>query len=235
MLLKVENLVAKYGDAIALKDISIKVFEGQIVVIIGANGSGKSTLLKSIMSLVKPTAGKIEFNGQDITGIGTHHVVHTGVTLVPEGKQIFTKMTVKENLLLGALIKKDPVYRAQRLEKIYALFPRLQERKAQHAGTLSGGEQQMLAIGRALMSEPKFLMLDEPSLGIAPKLVEKIFESIKIIKENNVTILLVEQHVRESLEIADYGYVLRTGAILLQGTGKYILSEKSICQAYLGM
>lgn len=235
MLLNVENLAARYGQAIALQGISMRVGQGQVVVIIGSNGSGKSTLLKSIMSLVKPYEGAITYNGEEITGIGAHNVVRKGVTLVPEGKHIFAKMTVRENLLLGALIKKDPAYRAERMDKIFGLFPRLREREKQLAGTLSGGEQQMLAIGRALMSEPRLLMLDEPSLGIAPMLVEKIFEAIQIIRDTGVTIVLVEQHVQESLEIADYAYVLQTGRIFLQGPGPEMLRDETICQAYLGM
>ena len=235
MLLKVENLVAKYGDATALHNVSMQVASGQAVIVIGANGSGKSTLLNSIMSLLKPAGGKVTYNGRDITGIGAHNTVRAGVALVPEGKQIFAKMTVLENLLLGALIKKDPIYRAERLERIFELFPRLKEREKQTAGTLSGGEQQMLAIGRALMSDPKLLMLDEPSLGIAPNLVEKIFEAVHSIRETGVTIVLVEQHVQEALEFADYAYVLQTGNVLMQGTGSDLLRDPAICKAYLGM
>jgi branched-chain amino acid transport system ATP-binding protein len=235
MLLTVENLVAKYGQAVALQGVSLEIDEGRIVVVIGANGSGKSTLLKNIISLITPAEGKITFDGRDITGIGTHNVVRTGIALVPEGKRIFAKMTVRENLLLGALIKKDPVYRVERMETIYELFPRLKERENQMAGTLSGGEQQMLAIGRALMPDPRLLMLDEPSLGIAPKLVEKIFEAIQVIRDAGVTIVLVEQHVQESLEIADYSYVLQTGKIFMQGTGPELLKDQTICRAYLGM
>lgn len=234
-MLHVNNLVVRYGDSLALQDVSLTVDEGRIVAVLGSNGAGKTTLLKTVASLLKPVRGTVTFMNKDITGIGAHNVVRHGVALVPEGKHIFGKMSVEENLLLGAIIHKDPVYRQEKLESIFGLFPRLKERLPQLAGTLSGGEQQMLAIGRALMSNPKMLMLDEPSLGIAPLLVEKIFEAILAIRDSGMTILLVEQHVQESLECADYAYILQTGHLILQGAADELQKNEEVKKAYLGM
>ena len=234
-MLNVNNLVVHYGDSLALSGVSFSVEKGRIVAMLGSNGSGKTTLLKSVASLLKPSSGSVVFMDKDITAIGAHYVVRHGIALVPEGKHIFGRMSVAENLLLGAITKKDAAYREERLESIYGLFPRLRERLGQLAGTLSGGEQQMLAIGRALMSDPQLLMLDEPSLGIAPKLVEKIFEAILTIRDRGMTILLVEQHVQESLECADYAYILQTGRLILQGPTTELMENDDVKRAYLGM
>jgi branched-chain amino acid transport system ATP-binding protein len=213
----------------------LSIEEGQIVAVLGANGSGKSTLLKSIASLLKLSQGRILFNNESIGNIGAHNVVHRGISLVPEGKHIFAKMSVKENLLLGAFTQKDQTVREEALGEIYDLFPRLKERLDQKAGTLSGGEQQMLAIGRGLMSRPKLLMFDEPSLGIAPNLVPRIFEVIDEIRQRGVTVLLVEQHVQEAMEIADRAYILQTGNVALEGKAKDLLNSDLVKKTYLGM
>ncbi len=235
MLLNVEEIKVQYKDIVALHDVSLSIEMGQIVAVLGANGSGKSTLLKSIASLLKLSQGRILFNNESISNIGAHNVVRRGISLVPEGRHIFAKMSVKENLLLGAFTQKDQAVREETLGEIYDLFPRLKERLDQKAGTLSGGEQQMLAIGRALMSHPKLLMLDEPSLGIAPNLVSRIFEVIDEIRQRGVTVLLVEQHVQDSLELADYAYILQTGRITLSGKCQMLLDDDMVKAAYLGM
>ncbi len=235
MLLNVERIKVQYKDIVALHDVSLSIEVGQIVAVLGANGSGKTTLLRSIASLLKLSQGRILFNNESIGNIGAHNVVRRGISLVPEGRHIFAKMSVKENLLLGAFTQKDQAVREEALGEIYDLFPRLQERLDQKAGTLSGGEQQMLAIGRALMSHPKLLMLDEPSLGIAPNLVARIFEVIDEIRQRGVTVLLVEQHVQDSLELADYAYILQTGRITLNGKCQMLLNDDMVKTAYLGM
>ena len=235
MLLNVEKIKVQYKDIVALHDVSLNIKEGKIVAVLGANGSGKSTLLKSIASLLKLSQGRILFNDEPIDNIGAHNVVRLGISLVPEGKHIFAKMSVKENLLLGAYTKKDQTIRKETLDEIYDLFPRLKERLDQKAGTLSGGEQQMLAIGRALMNRPKLLMLDEPSLGIAPNLVSRIFEVIDQIRQRGVTVLLVEQHVQDSLDLADYAYILQTGRICLDGECQMLMNDDTVKTAYLGI
>jgi branched-chain amino acid transport system ATP-binding protein len=234
-LLSVEKIKVKYKQITALHEVSLQVKEGEIVAVLGSNGAGKSTLLKSIASQLNPAEGSVLFQGERINGIGPHQVVRRGISLVPEGKRIFAKMSVNENLLVGAYIQKDEKIRVETLDRIFELFPRLRERMKQKAGTLSGGEQQMLAIARGLMSRPKLLMLDEPSLGIAPNLVDRIFETIETIRKSGLTILSVEQHVQETLEMADRGYVLQTGKIVLDGKSKDLLESEIVKKAYLGI
>jgi branched-chain amino acid transport system ATP-binding protein len=235
MLLNVDKIKVTYKEFIALRNISLRVDQGQIAVVLGSNGAGKSTLLKSIASLLAPVEGSISFQAERIDGIGSHEVVRRGISLVPEGKQIFAKMSVFENLLLGCYTQKDPKIRHQTMDGVFELFPRLQERRTQRAGTLSGGEQQMLAIARGLMSRPKLLMLDEPSLGIAPKLVTRIFETIQTIRSSGLTILLVEQHVQEAMEISDQAYILQTGNVALEGQPQELLNSDLVRKTYLGM
>jgi branched-chain amino acid transport system ATP-binding protein len=234
-LLSVEKIKVKYKQITALHEVSLQVNEGEIVAALGSNGAGKSTLLKSIASQLNPEEGAVLFQGERINGIGPHEVVRRGISLVPEGKRIFAKMSVNENLLVGAFIQKDEKIRVETLNRIFELFPRLRERMKQKAGTLSGGEQQMLAIARGLMSKPKLLMLDEPSLGIAPNLVDRIFETIEIIRKSGLTILIVEQHVQEALEMADRGYIFQTGKIVLEGKSKDLLDSEVVKKAYLGI
>ena len=232
-LLEVKDLVVSYGGIEALKGISFSVDEGQIVTLIGANGAGKSTTLNTISGLLRSKTGSIEFMGQSLAKVPSHKIVERGLALVPEGRRIFLQMTVQENLEMGAFTQKGGETQ-QDLEKIYALFPRLKERLKQMAGTLSGGEQQMLAMGRALMSHPKLLMLDEPSMGLAPILVEQIFEIIQNLHKAGTTILLVEQNAQAALSVADRGYVLETGKIVTTGTGTELLASPAIKKAYLG-
>ena len=236
-MLVVKNLVTTYGPVTALKNISLHVGEGEIVCLIGANGAGKSSLMLSIMGLVKPRAGEILFERQPIQGKDPPEIVARGISLVPEGRQIFYPLTVEENLELGAYqrFKKEPKESIfHDLEQVYQLFPRLKERRRQLAGTLSGGEQQMLAIGRAFMAKPKLLMLDEPSLGLAPRLVDTIFSAIKVLNKEGLTILLVEQNARKALSLAHRGYVLETGKIILQGRAEDLLADEDVRRAYLG-
>jgi len=234
-LLNIEKIKVKYNQITALHEVSLQVKEGEIVAALGSNGAGKSTLLKSIASQLNPVEGSVLFQGERINGIGPHEVVRRGVSLVPEGKRIFAKMSVNENLLVGAYIQKDEKIRVETLDRIFELFPRLRERMKQKAGTLSGGEQQMLAIARGLMSKPKLLMLDEPSLGIAPNLVDRIFATIETIRKSGLTILIVEQHVQEALEMADRGYLLQTGKIVLDGKANDLLESEVVKKAYLGI
>ena len=234
-LLKVSNIDVFYGDLQALWGVSFEVHEGEKVVIVGANGAGKTTTLKTISGLLRPRSGTIEFKGQRIDKLPPHKIVELGIAHVPEGRRIFPKMTVLENLEMGAYIKRAREKFDDTLEWVFSIFPRLKERKNQIAGTMSGGERQMLAIARGLMSRPDLLMLDEPSLGLAPKLVMKTFEVIKRIGEEGVTILLVEQNVKHALELADRGYVLETGRITLSGTSEELLSNDYVKKAYLGM
>ena len=232
-LLKVDNINVYYGAIHAIKGISLEVNEGEIVTLIGANGAGKSTTLKTISGLMRPKTGSIEFEGQDITRVPAHKIVKMGLSQVPEGRRIFMQMTVKENLEMGAYTSpKDTIESS--LEKVYGYFPRLKERYKQEAGTLSGGELQMLAMGRALMSQPKLMMLDEPSMGLAPVLVEEIFEIIHNLHEGGTTILLVEQNARMALSIADRAYVLETGNVTLKGDAKELMNNDSVRKAYLG-
>lgn len=233
-MLKINHLSVNYGAIQALKDVNMTVPDGKIVSLIGANGAGKSTTLKSILGLIKIKSGEIEYEDKDIVKMPTKAIVKTGITLVPEGRHIFPDLTVYENLCLGAYTRNDNISIKKDMERVYSLFPRLNERQKQLGGTLSGGEQQMLAVGRALMSKPKLLMMDEPSLGLAPLLVKEIFDIIKKIHEEGVTILLIEQNAKAALQIADYGYVLETGTVVLQGTGKELLESDDVRKAYLG-
>ncbi|MBO5378949.1 MAG: ABC transporter ATP-binding protein [Clostridia bacterium] len=234
-LLEVQNLEVSYGVIRAIKGISFEVNEGEIVTLIGANGAGKTTTMQSTVGLIPKKSGKVTFNGQDITKIPCHKVVHLGMTQVPEGRRVFQELTVYENLLMGAYSVKNKKadFKAD-IERVYERFPRLAERKNQVAGTLSGGEQQMLAMGRALMSRPKLLMLDEPSMGLSPLLVDQVFDIIKEINKDGTTILLVEQNAGKSLAISDRAYVLENGKIVLSGTGKELSESEMVKKAYLG-
>ena len=234
MMLKIDNLVVAYGGIQALRGASLVVEEGKIVTLVGANGAGKSTLLRSIVGLVKPKSGTIQYLDKDLMLIKPQNIVRQGITLVPEGRRIFPDLTVLENLKLGAFSRKDEKEIKEDLEWVYTLFPRLKERTWQQAGTLSGGEQQMLAIGRALMSRPKLLMMDEPSLGLAPLIIKDVFKIIKEINKKGVTILLIEQNANAALHIADIGYVIETGKITIKGTGKELLNNAAVKKAYLG-
>lgn len=231
-ILSIQNLQVNYGGIEAVKGISFDVPEGEIVTLIGANGAGKSSTLRAISGLVKPKGGKILFRGEDITGKNPTEIVSRGVTLVPEGRRIFADLTVKENLRVGAYLRKDDI--SEDMEWVFSLFPRLREREWQAGGTLSGGEQQMLAVGRALMAKPKVMMMDEPSLGLAPLVVKDIFSIIRRINDDGVTVLLIEQNANAALKIADRGYVLQTGNVTMTGTGMELLNDESIKEAYLG-
>lgn len=233
-MLKIEDLQVYYGGIHALKGISLEVPENKIVTLVGANGAGKSTTLRAISNLVTPAAGKIYFQGEDITGKKTVDIVKKGITLVPEGRRIFANLTVLENLHMGAYARKDKDGIERDIKKVHDLFPRLKEREWQVAGTLSGGEQQMLAIGRAFMSRPTLIMMDEPSLGLAPLLVQEVFRIIQSIHEQGMTILLIEQNAMAALEIADYGYVMETGRIVLEGPGSELARKEEVRKAYLG-
>ena len=231
-MLKIDGLKVSYGGIEAVKGITFEVPERKIVTLIGANGAGKSTTLRTIAGLVKPAKGRIHLQGEDITGLSPDRIVAKGVTLVPEGRHVFPDLTVLENLKIGAYLRKDDL--TQDLNWVYELFPRLKERSWQAAGTLSGGEQQMLAVGRALMSRPKIIMMDEPSLGLAPIVVKGIFDIIKEINRMGVTVLLIEQNANMALRIADVGYVLETGNITMTGPGQQLLNDPAIKAAYLG-
>jgi branched-chain amino acid transport system ATP-binding protein len=231
-MLKITDLKVNYGGIEAVKGISFEVKEKSIVTLIGANGAGKSTTLRSIAGLVKPGKGKIEFMGEEITGKNPENIVTRGITLVPEGRKIFADLTVCENLKIGAYLRKDKL--DSDIEWVYSLFPRLKERSWQLGGTLSGGEQQMLAVGRALMSRPKLMMMDEPSLGLAPIIVRGIFDIIREINKQGITILLIEQNANMALQTADTGYVMETGRITLSGPGKELLTNDAVKAAYLG-
>ena len=231
-ILKVENINVYYGAIHAIKGVSFHVDEGEIVTLIGANGAGKSTTLQTISGLLRSRTGSIEFCGENISKLPPHKIVEKGLAQVPEGRRIFLQMTVQENLDMGAYIRKNNI--KPELDMVYDYFPRLKERSKQVAGTLSGGEQQMLAMGRALMSKPKVIMLDEPSMGLAPILVEEIFKIIKHLHEAGTTILLVEQNAQAALSVADRGYVMETGKIVASGTGAELLDSPAIKKAYLG-
>ena len=233
-ILSIKDLKVNYGGIEAVKGISFDVPEGKIVTLIGANGAGKSSTLRTIAGLVKPAEGRIRLQAEDLTGLSPDKIVSKGITLVPEGRRVFPDLTVLENLKIGAYLRKDKDGMEQDLNWIYDLFPRLKERTWQAAGTLSGGEQQMLAVGRALMSRPKILMMDEPSLGLAPLVVKGIFDIIKEINRKGVTVLLIEQNANMALKIADVGYVLETGRITMTGTGTELLADESVKAAYLG-
>jgi len=234
-MLKVDKIKVHYGGIIALHEVTFEVKEGEVVAMVGANGAGKSTSLKAIVGAVSPVSGKIEFDGRDITGENSAKIVRRGITYVPEARHIFGPLTVEENLLLGAFTTDSKEEIEEGLDHVYKLFPILKDRRKQRGETLSGGEQQMLAIGRGLMIRPKLLMLDEPSLGLMPKLVTEVFEAISLLKEEGHTILLVEQNVREALELADRGYILQTGRTIDSGRGKELLESEIVKKAFLGL
>lgn len=231
-LLEIKNLQVRFGGITAVEDVTIDVPEGKIVTLIGANGAGKSTTLRCVSGIVKPQKGEILFGGENIVGLSPDKIVAKGVTLVPEGRRVFPNLTVLENLKIGAYLRKDDL--KSDVEYVYSLFPRLKERHWQLAGTLSGGEQQMLAVGRALMSRPKLIMMDEPSLGLAPLVVKDIFDIITTINKAGITVLLIEQNANMALKVADWAYVLETGNITKEGTGIELLNDESIKEAYLG-
>lgn len=233
-MFKIKDLNVHYGGIHALKGVNLNVEKNKIVTLIGANGAGKSTTLRAISGLVEASSGSIEYKGEDITKVKTTEIVRKGVTLVPEGRRVFSNLTVLENLMLGAYLRNDKAEIQKDLEYVFSLFPRLKEREWQLSGTLSGGEQQMLAIGRALMARPEVIMMDEPSLGLAPLIVKDVFDIIKEIHRNGMTILLIEQNANAALRIADYAYVLETGKIVLEGTGKELASDENVKKAYLG-
>ena len=234
MKLEIRDLHVSYGGIRALKGIDLTVEEGQIVTLIGANGAGKSTTMRAISGLQKPQSGSILYGGEELVGLPAKEIVRRGIIHVPEGRRVFPDMTVAENLKIGAFLRKDKDGIASDMDYVYSLFPRLKERSWQPAGTLSGGEQQMLAVGRALMSRPKVLMMDEPSLGLAPLIVKDIFSIIRRVNADGITVLLIEQNANAALRIADYGYVLETGVIALTGTGEELLRNESVREAYLG-
>ena len=233
-LLEIQNLEVYYGVINALKSVSFEVNEGEIVTLIGANGAGKTTTMQSIMGFIQPKSGNILYQGQSIVGLPTHKIMRMGLTQVPEGRRIFSELNVYENLIMGAYTSKNRASVKNDLEEIYTLFPRLAERRTQMAGMLSGGEQQMLAMGRALMCDPRLLMLDEPSMGLAPILVSQVFDMIKHLNEKGTTILLVEQNAEKALSIADRAYVMETGSITLSGTGSELAASEKVRNAYLG-
>lgn len=234
MLLELKNVEAAYGNIKALKGINLSVPEGKIVTLIGANGAGKSTTMKTIMGIMKPIAGDVLFKGESIAGMKTHNIVKKGVVLVPEGRQILQNMSVRENLEMGAYQRKDPEGIKEDLSKVFERFPRLFERQNQFGGTLSGGEQQMLAIGRAVMAKPEVMLLDEPSMGLAPLVVQQIFDVIRDINKMGTTVLLVEQNARKALQIADYAYVMETGRIVMEGPAQEVANNPDVMAAYLG-
>lgn len=232
-MLKIENIDTYYGTVKCLMGVSLKIDKEEIVTLLGSNGAGKTTTIKTILGLVRPKVGKIIFEDKEISKIKTPEIIRSGISVVPEGRRIFPKMTVKENLAMGAYFLKDKIELKERMTEVFELFPRLYERINQLAGTLSGGEQQMLSVGRALMGKPKLLMLDEPSLGLAPMLVEEVFKAIQKIRNSGVTILLVEQNAKKALEISDRGYVLQKGQIIFKGSSQELLNSKEIKEAYL--
>jgi len=234
-MLRVEDIELAYGAIPVVQGVSFEVREGEVVAIVGANGAGKSTILKAIAGSIHPRKGRISFDGKDISFLSSPEIVKAGITYVPENRRLFTPLTVEENLEIGAYTVRDPQQIQENLEFVYRLFPRLKERRRQRAGTLSGGEQQMLAIGRGLMTNPKLLMLDEPSQGLMPILVTELFNSIHKLKEMGKTILLVEQNVREALELADRGYVIQSGRVVLEGTGEELLESDMVKKAFLGL
>lgn len=234
-MLKVTDLVSAYGNIRALKGISLEVKKGEIVSLLGANGAGKSTFMKSILGMVNIESGSIQYKGQEIVGRKSHEIVPMGISLVPEGRKIFVDVTVEKNLEVGTSFRKRPASRDKELlDMVYEIFPRMYERRTQLGGTLSGGEQQMLAVGRAIMSDPEFLMLDEPSMGLAPLVVAEIFHVIKKVHDMGITVLLVEQNAKMALKISDKAYLLNTGSIVASGTGKEFLQSDILTSAYLG-
>ena len=234
-LLSVENLDLYYGDAQALDRVSLEVPQGEIVAIVGANGAGKSSLIRSIAGIEKPRAGGISFKGRPIRGLESHAICNLGIGQVAEGRQVFPSLTVEENLEMGAMLPRARKTREQTLEQVYAMFPRLAERRAQAAGTMSGGEQQMIAIGRCLMGQPELIMFDEPSLGLAPLVVQEVLHTIHALNGRGLTILLVEQNVAVSLKISNHAYVLENGRVVMSGAGQELLHDDRVRQAYLGL
>ncbi len=233
--LTMNSVSAFYGDVQALWDISLSVSSGSLVTLLGANGAGKTTTLRTISGLLRPASGRIVYNGHDVTGLPAHEVAALGISLVPEGRQLFPKMTVEENLLVGSYLKRARSHRRRNLERVYELFPRLAERRSQVAETLSGGEQQMLAIGRGLMQEPELVMFDEPSLGLAPILVREIFEIIRELHRQGLTIFLVEQNVHFAMKIADYCYIIENGRVVREGDPAELEQDPEVRRAYLGL
>lgn len=233
-MLKIENLCVKYDTIRVVHNVSLSIEDGELVAMIGANGAGKSTILKTISGLLKPESGTITINGEDITKADSHIIVEKGIVQVPEGRQIFTKMTIEENLRLGAFLQKDKNRIEMNFERAITLFPILKERLKQIAGTLSGGEQQMLAIGRALMSDPKLLLLDEPSMGLSPLMTQGVFEVLRQLKKDGITMLLVEQNAYDAMEISDRTYILETGVVKLSGNSRDLIEDPGIKKAYLG-
>ncbi|CYW08321.1 TPA: ABC transporter ATP-binding protein [Streptococcus suis] len=233
-MLEVKNLSVNYGVIEAVKDVSFEVNEGEVVTLIGANGAGKTSILRTISGLVRPSAGTISFLGNEIQKVPARKIVADGLSQVPEGRHVFAGLTVMENLEMGAFLRNNREENQANLKKIFSRFPRLEERKNQDAATLSGGEQQMLAMGRALMSQPKLLLLDEPSMGLAPIFIQEIFDIIQDIQKQGTTVLLIEQNANKALAIADRGYVLETGKVVLSGTGKELLASEEVKKAYLG-
>ena len=234
-MLEVNGLDAGYGDVQVLFGASLAVSEGEVVALLGSNGAGKTTLIRAVTGLIRPRGGTVSFAGKGIDALTAHEVVDRGIACVPEGRQVFPQMSVEENLLLGSFLRRARRNRARNLERIFALFPRLLERRKQDAATLSGGEQQMLAIGRALMSEPKLLLLDEPSLGLAPVVVQMMFRTIAEIGKQGITVLMVEQNVQRTLRLADRAYVLEQGRIVLEGTGAALMQDPQVRKAYLAL
>ncbi|KMY69074.1 hypothetical protein AAU61_05995 [Desulfocarbo indianensis] len=234
-MLEIKDLVVSYAGLPVLQGVSLKVEKGQAVSVVGSNGAGKSTLLKAVMGRARVSSGRAVFRGQDLAGLRTEKIVRLGLVYVPEDRKLFKPLSVEENLKLGAFIVDDPAQVQGRLEYVYELFPRLAERRQQAAGSMSGGEQQMLAIGRGLMSGPKLLMLDEPSLGLAPLMVSEVFETVRRLRQEGLTVLLVEQNVREALELTDHGYILQTGRIRQEGPSSDLLRSDMVREAFLGM
>jgi len=234
-MLEVTGLDAGYGDVRVLFGAALSVHQGEVVALLGSNGAGKTTLIRTVVGLIRPRSGSVYFAGDRIDGLTAHEVVDRGVACVPEGRQVFPQMSVEENLLLGSFLRRARKGRARNLERIFALFPRLLERRGQDAATLSGGEQQMLAIGRALMSEPRLLLLDEPSLGLAPVVVQMVFRTIAEIRKHGVTVLIVEQNVKRTLRLADRAYVLEQGRIVLTGSGAELMQDPQVRKAYLAL
>lgn len=234
IILEVKDLKAGYNGMSVLHGISFTVKEGEILAILGSNGVGKSTTLRAITGTIKPMSGQVVYRGEDITGLASHKLVAKGVSMVPEGRMLFSGMTVEDNLLMGAYLEKDKAEIQRRLKNVYELFPRVEERKKQIAGTLSGGEQQMVAIARGLMSNPKLLILDEPSLGLMPKLVQEIFAFVKKIAESGITIIIVEQNANDTLKMCDYAFVVQNGEVVIEGKGEELLSNEDVQKAYLG-
>ena len=235
MILEIENIDLFYGDAQALDSVSLRAAEAELIAIVGANGAGKSSLIRTIAGIEKPRSGRIRFRNSDIAGLPSHKVCNLGIGQVAEGRQIFPSLTVLENLQMGAMLPRARAKQADTLAQVYVMFPRLAQRRSQIAGTLSGGEQQMLAIGRCLMGQPELIMFDEPSLGLAPALVQELFQTIRRLSQSRLTVLLVEQNVAMSLKLADRAYVLENGRIVLSGTGSELLHNDGVRQAYLGL